>query len=118
VVQTRENLHVLCYEHLTQMRLSRILLKIGEKSWQITAYVCEEPGCFVRYSTSRGYFATTQDASQMGGETAPRISCPQDSQLMYLTEVRPQQRNYRLWRCPDCNTSHTNEERSQALKAS
>jgi len=111
--------HVLCYEHHSQMRLSRVLLKIGEKSWQITAYVCDVPGCFARYNHSRGYFITTQDGSPMGedGDTVPRISCPQDSQPMYLTEVRPQQRNYRLWRCPDCNTSHTNEERSQALKA-
>ncbi len=64
--------HVLCYEHHSQMRLSRILLRIGEKSWQITAYVCDVPGCFARYNHSRGYFS---------------------------------------------NTSHTNEERSQALEA-
>ena len=109
--------HVLCYEHHSQMRLSRVLLKIGEKSWQITAYVCEKSACVVRYNHSRGYFITTQDGSPMGGDTVPRFSCPQDSQLMYLTEVRPQQRNYRLWRCPDCNTSRTSEELSRASQA-
>ncbi|PYU30501.1 MAG: hypothetical protein DMG31_13620 [Acidobacteria bacterium] len=109
--------HVLCYEHHSQMRLSRVLLKIGEKSWQIAAYVCEKSACVVRYNHSRGYFITTQDGSPMEGDTVPRISCPQDSQLMYLTEVRPQQRNYRLWRCPGCNMSRTNEQLSRASQA-
>ena len=114
MVQMRENLHALCYEHHSQMRLSRILLKIGEKSWQMAAYVCGVPGCFARYNPSRGYFTNTPEGTQMEGETVPRVSCLQDSQLMYLTEIRPQQRNYRLWRCPECNTSRTNEERSRA----
>ncbi|PYU22907.1 MAG: hypothetical protein DMG32_17125 [Acidobacteria bacterium] len=115
--QKREKLHVLCCEHHSQMRLSQILLKIGEKSWQMAAYVCGVPGCFVRYNPSCGYFITTQDGTQMEGENVPRISCPQDNQLMYLTEVRPQQRNYRLWRCPECNMSRTNEERSRPSQA-
>jgi hypothetical protein len=117
VVQTRENLHVLCYEHHTQMRFSRTLLKIGKKSRQTPAYVCDVPGCVARYNRSRGYFITAQDGSQMEGETAPRVSCPHDGQLMYLAEVRPQQRNYRLWRCPECNLSRTNEELSRASQA-
>lgn len=108
------DLNVLCYEHHTQMRLSRILLKIEKKSWQTAAYVCEKSGCVVRYNSSRGYFITTQDGSQMKGETMPRVSCPQDRQLMYLAEIRPQQRNYRLWRCPQCNVSRTNGELSRA----
>jgi hypothetical protein len=99
------------------MKLSRILLKSEKKSWQIPAYVCEEPGCFVRYSRSRGYFITTQDGSQVEGEIIPRVSCPQDRQLMYLAEIRPEQRSYRLWRCPECDMSRTNQEFSRASEA-
>jgi hypothetical protein len=108
---------VLCYEHLIQMKLSRILLKIEEKSSQTSDYVCEEPGCFVRYNSLRGYFITTPDGSQMEGEIIPRVSCPQDRQLMYLAEIRPKQRSYRLWRCPECDMSLTNQELSRASEA-
>jgi hypothetical protein len=69
-VQTEKNLDVLCFEHHTQMRPSQILLKIGEKSGQMPAYVCEEPGCFVRYTSSRGYFVTS-DGRQIEGELTP-----------------------------------------------
>jgi hypothetical protein len=48
VVRARESLHVLCYEHHTEMKLSRILVKLEQKFWQSAAYVCEEPGCVVR----------------------------------------------------------------------
>jgi len=113
-VQTEKNLNVLCFEHHTQMRPSQILLKIEEKSGQLPAYVCEEPGCFVRYSSSRGYFVTTADGSQIEDELTPRISCPKDSRLMYLAEVRPQHPSYRLWRCPECGTSLANEGLSRA----
>jgi len=113
-VQTEKNLNVLCFEHHTQMRPSQILLKIGEESEQLPAYVCEEPGCFVRYSSSRGYFVTTPDGRQIEGELTPRISCPKDSRLMYLAEVRPQHPSYRLWRCPECGTSLANEGLSRA----
>jgi hypothetical protein len=108
---------VLCYEHLTQMKLSRILLKIEEKSSQTPAYVCEEPGCFVRYNSSRGYFITTSDGSPVEGEIIPRLSCPQDRQPMYLAEIRPKQRSFRLWRCPECDMSRTNQELSRASEA-
>jgi hypothetical protein len=116
-IQTRKDLKVLCYEHHTEMRLSRIPLQIRKKSRQMAAYVCEEPGCVVRYNSSRGYFITTQDGSQLESEIMPRVSCPQDKQLMYLAEIRPNQRSYRLWRCPECDMSRTNEELSRASEA-
>lgn len=108
---------MLCYEHHTQMRLSRIRLEIEKKPSQTADYVCEEPGCVVRYNSSRGYFITTQDGSQLESEIMPRVSCPQDRQLMYLAEIRPKQRSYRLWRCPECDMSRTNEELSRASEA-
>ena len=116
MVQTRRDLQPLCYEHHTQMRLSRILLRIAKKSRQTAAYVCDVPGCFVRYNHPRGYFITTQEG-EIEGETVPRIRCPHDKQLMYLAEVRPEQTGYRLWRCPECNMSRTNEELSRASQA-
>ena len=98
-------------------RSLRIFLKVGEKSWQITAYVCEESACLVRYNYWRGYFITSQDGSPIEGKTVPHINCPQDGHLMYLTEVRPEQMNYRLWRCPECDMTRTNEEVSRASRA-
>lgn len=106
--------NILCFEHHTKMSPSQILLQIGEKSWQMAAHVCEEPGCFVRYSSSHGYFVTTPEGRQIEDELTPRVSCPNDSQLMYLAEVRPDQRSYRLWKCPECGTSLANEGISRA----
>lgn len=99
------------------MRPSEIRLQTGEKSEQLLAYVCEEPNCSVRYSGSRGYLVIAPDGSQLHGELTPKVSCPKDSRPMYLTEVRPEQRTYRLWRCPECGTSLTNQELSQASNA-
>jgi hypothetical protein len=117
VVQTRQNLHVLCYEHHVEMKLSRTLVKLDKKSWQTAAYVCEEPGCVVWYNSSRGYFITTQEGTNLESEIIPRVSCPKDRCLMYLAAIRPEQRSYRLWRCPECNLSRTNEELSRATGA-
>jgi hypothetical protein len=116
-LQTGKNINVLCYEHHIEMSLSQILLKIGRKSRQTAAYVCEESGCTVRYNSLRGYFVTTRDGSQIEREIMPRVSCPQDGHLMYLAEVRPKQTNYRLWRCPECNMRRTNEDLSRASGA-
>jgi hypothetical protein len=116
-LQTGKDINVLCYEHHIEMNLSRILLKIGRKSGQTAAYVCKEPGCSVRYNSLRGYFVTSQDGSQIVREIMPRVSCPQDGHLMYLAEIRPTQKNYRLWKCPECDMRHTNEDLSRASKA-
>jgi hypothetical protein len=115
--QTGKDIKVLCYEHHIEMSLSRIFLKIGRKSRQTAAYVCEEPGCSVRYNGSRGYFIITQDRTQIEREIVPRVSCPQDGHLMYLAEIRPAQKNYRLWKCPECEMHRTNEDFSRASGA-
>ena len=84
MVQTRENIHVLCYEHHTEMKLSRILLKIGKKSRQTDAYVCEVPGCVVRYNSPRGYFITTQDGTSLESEIIPASVVPKIAVLCIL----------------------------------
>ena len=116
-LQTGKDIDVLCFEHHSEMSRSRILLKVGRKSRQTAAYVCEESGCTVRYNGSRGYFVTTRDGSQIEREIMPRVSCPQDGHLMYLAEVRPTQSNYRLWKCPECDMCRTNEHLSRASGA-
>lgn len=112
-----ENLKVLCFEHHIQMRPSEILVKTAEKSEQTPGYVCEEPGCLVRYSSARGYMAIAADGTQLAAELTPKVTCPEDSRPMYLAEVRAEQRNYRLWRCPACGKGLTNQELSQASSA-
>jgi hypothetical protein len=99
------------------MRPAQILLQTAGKSEQVPAYVCEETGCSVRYSSSLGYLTIATDGSQLGGELTPKVSCPTDSRPMYLAEVRPEQRSYRLWKCPECGRTLTNQELSQASNA-
>ncbi len=99
------------------MRPSQILLQTAEKSEQVPTYVCAEPNCLVRYDSSSGYLVIAADGSHLRGELTPKVACPKDSALMYLAEVNPEQKSYRLWRCPKCGTSLTNQELSQASNA-
>ena len=73
-------------------------------------YACREAGCLVRYDASAGYFLDTKDSKILEQEISPKIRCSRDGRLMYLAEVRPEQRSFRLWRCPECDTSYTNQE--------
>ena len=92
--------------------LPRLLSEPAEE----VLYACQEPGCLVRYDSSHGYFIDTRDPETIEQETTPRVSCPNDGQLMYLAEVIPQRSDFRLWKCPECNGSRTNEETSGGLE--
>ena len=78
-------------------------------------YACREPSCLIRYDTSAGYIFAADDARTIQEERMPRVSCPKDAQLMYLAEVTPEKRNFRLWKCPQCDGSRTNQEDSDGL---
>jgi hypothetical protein len=105
--RTRKDLHVLCYQHHTEMLL-RLVGQPAERSF----YACREPGCLVRYTDSDGYFVDTKEAKIIEQETTPRVTCPNDGQLMYLAAVTPEKRSFRLWKCPQCNSSRANEDAS------
>jgi hypothetical protein len=78
-------------------------------SRQTTTYVCREPGCLVLYIVPSGYFIV-QDGNEIEEEALPSVACTRDGASMYLAEVQPQNTSYRLWRCPQCEASRTNEE--------
>ncbi len=98
--QASKQLHVLCHQHHIQMRMTGVLTP--------TAYACPEPDCGVRYSPSKGYFIAAE-RGQVELDMTPHVTCPHDGQPMYLTEVNPEKRHFRLWRCPQCDSSRTNE---------
>lgn len=108
---TRRDLHVLCYQHHAEM-LPRLLSEPAKG----LLYACREPGCLVRYHSFDGYFIDPKVAETIDQEITPRVSCPNDGRLMYLAEVIPQRRGFRLWKCPECNGSRTNEETSGGLE--
>jgi hypothetical protein len=101
---TRKDLHVLCYQHHTEMPL-RLLSEPAEG----LVYTCQEVGCLVRYDSSHGYFLDTKDAKTIEQETTPHLSCSNDGQLMYLAEVMPERRSFRRWKCPECGLSYIND---------
>jgi len=74
-----------------------------------TAYACPKPDCSVRYSPSNGYFLAPEHG-QVESYLTPRVTCPCDGQRMYLAEINREKRAFRLWRCPQCDASRTNEE--------
>lgn len=102
---TRKDLHVLCYQHHTEMR-ARLLSEPAEGM----LFTCQEPGCLIRYDISNGYFLDTKDAKTLELEIIPRVNCSNDGQRMYLAEVMPERRSFRLWKCPECNQNFSNKE--------
>jgi len=108
---TGKNLHVLCYQHHTEM-----LLRLSSESVMWPQYSCQAPDCLIRYDSSQGYFIEAKDPKTLEEEKTPRVICPTDGQLTYLAEVSPQRRSFRLWKCPECNGSCTNEESSGGLE--
>ena len=74
--------HVPCHEHHVEMRLTDIVPQtIAPKHGDLAL------------------------------EMTPRVTCPRDGQPMYLAELNPEKRSFRPWRCPQCDSSRTNEER-------
>jgi hypothetical protein len=102
---TRKDLRVLCYEHHAEM-----LLEFRGEPAESFLYACREPGCFIHYYSSQGYFIELQNGARSESEIAPGVQCPKDGHLMYLAEVRPERKSFRLWKCPECNVIRTNGE--------
>jgi len=104
---------VLCYEHHTEM-----LLECRSEPAETFPYACREPGCFIHYSNSQGYFIEPQNGDRSEPEIKPGVHCPKDGQLMYLAEVRLERKSFRLWKCPECNAIGTNGEFSNTAASS
>jgi hypothetical protein len=95
-------IHPLCYEHHFLMTPPDVVIV----SRELVTYACPCPGCSICYQVSRGYFIGAKEiANQLEVSAPPRISCPVDSHLMYLSETQREHLSYRLWRCPICGAS-------------
>ena len=107
---TRKDLHVLCYQHHRKMSLE---FQSGSEN---EPFRCCEPGCLIRYDTSQGYFLDTQDKTTLEQEILPRVSCSVDKSPMYLAESQTRTKSYRLWKCPECVASRTDEGASNEFE--
>jgi hypothetical protein len=103
--QPSKKLRALCHEHHTEMSLNQSLLYSEGDT-----YVCTEPDCLVHYNTSRGYFMVSQNGNIKERDMVPTVRCPHDGAPMYLDEIGVEKRDFRLWRCPQCEASRSNEE--------
>lgn len=110
----RNQLHVLCYEHHVEMKLSGVPKESGSKSAERLAYSCQVAGCEVHYEGLRGYFLAEESANADEQSLKPRVRCSKDEQFMYLAEVKPERTSYRLWKCPECDAARTNVEAARA----
>lgn len=107
--QRSTQFRVLCHEHHVEMIPAEVLLPINAGGIQTPAYSCPQSGCAVHYTPSDGYFLLTEKGHPNLDGT-PRVKCPQDGGPMYLAALNPEKRDFRLWRCPQCDSSRTNEE--------
>ena len=107
--QPAKQLHALCHEHHIEMRLTDVLIKTEGAPTHTSTYACPEPDCAVSYTPSKGYFLAAKHG-QVEHDMTPRVTCRRDGQRMYLAEINPEKRAFRLWRCPLCDSIRTNEE--------
>jgi len=105
-----KTLQPLCHEHHLKMRLSQVPLQTGSELAQTLVYACPEPDCLIHYHSSRGYFAVVHNGNGIDRDMMPEVRCSQDGLPMYLAEVVPAQRSFRLWRCPQCNSSRRHDD--------
>ena len=108
--QPGKELRALCHEHHVKMRLNRSYVNSDGGATQTLAYACTEPDCLVHYNIFRGYFMLPQDGNMNQMDRVPRVRCPRDGAPMYLAETDLEKKEFRLWRCPQCDARRTNEE--------
>jgi hypothetical protein len=108
--QASKDPRMLCHEHLLEMRVKRSLLNSeGDETQEIT-HDCRKADCLVHYNMSRGYFMLNQSGNKDEMDMMPKVRCFLDGAPMYLSEINPAKRDYRLWTCPQCGARRTNEE--------
>ena len=108
--QPSKELRALCYEHHAEMRLNQSLLNSEGDPIQELAYACTGPDCLIHYNIYRGYFILSQNGNTNELDMVPRVRCSHDGTPMYLAQIDPDKRDFRLWRCPRCDGRRTNEE--------
>jgi hypothetical protein len=107
--QLGRQFHPLCYEHHIQMKVSEALTRTEGPPPHILTYTCPQPGCGAHYVAPNGYFVVPKNGNA-GSDMTPRVTCARDGQPMYLAEINPEKQDFRLWRCPQCDSTRTNEE--------
>lgn len=89
------------------MKLIPVVSGNGANPAQEPQYACQESGCLIRYTRAEGYFVAPPEIGHVQEEILPRVRCPHHGAPIYLEEVRPQERSFRLWRCPLCKAAST-----------
>ena len=108
--QPSKELRALCHEHHVVMRLNQRILNSKGDAKHALAYACTEPDCLVHYNIYRGYFILSQDGNAIEPDMVPSVRCLHDGTPMYLAEIDREKRDFRLWKCPQCDGRRTNEE--------
>jgi hypothetical protein len=107
--QLGKELHALCHEHHSEMKRNKSFSNGDGGATQVIVYACTAPDCHVHYNVSRGYFQS-QNGSGNEWNQMPKVNCFLDGAPMYLSQIDREKRAFRLWRCPQCGTSLTNED--------
>jgi hypothetical protein len=108
-VHKNGQLRPLCYEHHISMGFKRFVAA-PDGPRRMHGYVCPAPGCSVGYNRREGYFMMVPRRAHTERDIIPCVRCPHDGQLMYLAQTNPDNRSFRLWKCPLCGMSRTNRE--------
>jgi hypothetical protein len=105
-VKTSSGPHPLCFEHHLEMNLVGMDSK---RSISGLVYACPKADCPIHFNSPVGYYVSS---------STPSTHCPHHGVPMYLAEVQPRKRSFRLWRCPlsGCKASLTNEAHLVAAK--
>jgi len=100
--EKRADLHVLCHKHQEELGLAPV--GFGKHGAPTVVYGCPKPDCHVYYSSSEGYFILSDNGHAVLTESVPLVRCEHDQIYMYLAQVLPEKKSFRLWKCPKCNS--------------
>ena len=95
-------LQALCHEHY--VRLEPAPLGLKDQGAPGVVYACRKPTCPVHYNISQGYFVSSKNGHATQTDFRAHVMCMNDGMPMYLAEVLPEKRSFRLWKCPVCNS--------------
>jgi hypothetical protein len=100
--EKRLDLQALCHDH--HVKLELISLPAADGGTPVVVYACPEPDCLVHYNSTSGYFILSKNGHGAATDPVPQVQCIQDKTPMYLAEILPEKRSFRLWKCPKCNS--------------
>jgi len=94
-----------------------MLLESWKESAEDVPICLPEPGCFIHYNSSQGYFIESQNGDRSESEIKPGVHCPKDERLCTSRRCG-RKKELPPMEMPECDGIRTNGEISSTAASS